>query len=352
MADKSQQTEKPTQRKLEKARKEGQFPVSKEFVHGVSFLVFVLLLGSYGRSWLAGLVDTSKIVLHRSFQVELTPNVLRELLYILGKRLVYPLMIAGAVIAGSSLAVHLAVTRLGFAFNKLAPDLTRLNPAKALANAKRQNLTGFVQALVLLPVFSLAVYFIARDNLPAFMQLPFQAVDSGLKRVASSINDLLWKAVYLFLIWGSIDLFRQTKRFHQEMRMSKQEIRDEAKESDGNPQVKQRIRRLQKEALRRRMMSQVPTATAVIVNPTHFAVAIRYHMESMSTPVVVAKGKNYLALRIRQIAIENLVPIVENPPLAQALYASVEVGQEIPANFYRAIAEILAYIYKLRGKRQ
>jgi len=351
MADKSQQTEKPTQRQLDKARKEGQFPVSKEFVNGVTFLVFVVLLGSYGRTWLAGLVDTSKIVLHRSFHVELTPMVLRELLYVLGQRLVYPLMIAGAILAGSSFVVHLMVTRLGFAFNKLAPDFARLNPAKALANVKRQSLTGFVQALILMPVFTLAVYFIAQDNLPAFMQLPFQAVDSGLRRVTSAIGDLLWKAVYLFMIWGAIDLFRQTKRFQQEMRMSKQEIRDEAKESDGNPQVKQQIRRLQREALRRRMMSQVPTATAVIVNPTHYAVAIRYHVESMSTPVVVAKGKNYLALRIRQKAIENLVPIVENPPLAQALYASVEVGQEIPANFYRAIAEILAYIYKLRGKR-
>ncbi len=351
MADKSQQTEKPTQRQLDKARKEGQFPVSKEFVNGVTFLVFVVLLGYYGRTWLAGLVDTSKIVLHRSFHVELTPMVLRELLYVLGQRLVYPLMIAGAILAGSSFVVHLMVTRLGFAFNKLAPDFARLNPAKALANVKRQSLTGFVQALILMPVFTLAVYFIAQDNLPAFMQLPFQAVDSGLRRVTSAIGDLLWKAVYLFMIWGAIDLFRQTKRFQQEMRMSKQEIRDEAKESDGNPQVKQQIRRLQREALRRRMMSQVPTATAVIVNPTHYAVAIRYHVESMSTPVVVAKGKNYLALRIRQKAIENLVPIVENPPLAQALYASVEVGQEIPANFYRAIAEILAYIYKLRGKR-
>src|SRR5689334_18645096 len=130
MADKSQQTEKPTQRKLEKARKEGQFPVSKEFVHGVNFLVFVALLGSYGRGWLAGLVDTSRMVLNRSFHVELTPVVLRELIYILGSRLMYPLMIAGGVLAGSSLAVHLAVTRLGFAFNKLAPDFARLNPAK------------------------------------------------------------------------------------------------------------------------------------------------------------------------------------------------------------------------------
>ena len=112
MADKSQQTEKPTQRKLDKARKEGQFPVSKEFVNGVTFLVFVVLLGSYGRIWLAGLVDTSKIVLHRSFHVELTPMVLRELLYVLGQRLVYPLMMAGAIMAGSSFVVHLMVTRL------------------------------------------------------------------------------------------------------------------------------------------------------------------------------------------------------------------------------------------------
>jgi len=139
---------------------------------------------------------------------------------------------------------------------------------------------------------------------------------------------LLWKAVYVFMIWGSIDLFRQQRRFTQEMRMSKQEIRDESKESDGNPQIKQKIRRLQRDALRRRMMDKVPTATAVIVNPTHFAVAIRYEMTSMATPVVVAKGKNYLALRIRQKAIEHMIPIIENPPLAQALYKSVEVGQK------------------------
>jgi flagellar biosynthesis protein FlhB len=352
MADTGQQTEKPTPRKLEKARKEGHFPVSKEFVNGVQFLIFVTLIGSYSRGWLSTLVETSRVILDRGFHVELTPLILRELLFLLTKRLAFPLMMAGAALVGASLATHLLVTRLGFSFKKLAPDFARLNPAKNLANLKRQNLTGFVQALILLPVFSLAVYAVAKDNLPVYLQLPFQAVDSGLKRVSSSIGDLLWKAVYLFLIWGSIDLFRQQRRFEQEMRMSKQEIRDESKESDGNPQVKQRIRRLQKEALRRRMMSQVPSATAVIVNPTHYAVAIRYQMESMATPVVVAKGKNYLALRIRQVAIENMVPIVENPPLAQALYKSVEVGQEIPANFYRAIAEILAYIYKLRGKRQ
>jgi flagellar biosynthesis protein FlhB len=351
MPDKGSQTEKPTQKRLEKARKEGNFPTSKEFCSGVQFLVFVVLLANYGAAWLANLVTTSRLILNQGFKLELTPVTLWQLLYVMAARLATPLMIAGAIIVATGLATHLAVTRLGFSFDKLAPDLKRLNPIKNLANLKNQNPTQFFQALILMPLFSLAVYGIARDNLSLYLQLPFQTIQSGLNRITATTSDLLWKAVYVFLIWGSIDLFRQQRRFQTEMKMSKQDIREESKESDGNPQVKQKIRRLQRDAVRRRMMAQVETATAVIVNPTHFAVAIRYHVEAMSAPVVVAKGKNYLALRIRQRAVESMVPIVENPPLAQALYKSVDVGQQIPANFYRAIAEILAYIYKLRGKR-
>jgi flagellar biosynthetic protein FlhB len=129
--------------------------------------------------------------------------------------------------------------------------------------------------------------------------------------------------------------------------MSRQDLKEEIKDIEGNPQMKARIRRLQRDRARRQMMKEVPKATAVVVNPTHFAVAIRYDLERMAAPLVVAKGKNYMAQRIRQKAIENQVPIVENPPLAQALYGSVEVGQEIPPHLYRAVAEILAYIFKL-----
>ena len=162
---------------------------------------------------------------------------------------------AGLLLVAVGMAAHLGVTRLGFSFNKLAPSFARLNPAKNLSNARSQNLTQFVQALILLPIFTFAVYSVAKDNLPALLMLPFQAVASGMKRITSSIDDLLWKAVYVFLIWGSIDLVRQQRRFSQEMRMSKQEIRDESRDSEGNPQIKQRIRKLQREALRRRMMS-------------------------------------------------------------------------------------------------
>jgi flagellar biosynthesis protein FlhB len=137
------------------------------------------------------------------------------------------------------------------------------------------------------------------------------------------------------------------RRHSKDLRMTKQEVREEMKDVEGNPQMKARIRRLQRDRARKQMMKEVPTATAVITNPTHFAVAIRYQIDSMAAPTVVAKGKNYLAMRIKQKAIDHQVPVVENPPLAQALYKSVDVGQEIPPHLYRAVAEILAYIFKL-----
>jgi flagellar biosynthetic protein FlhB len=177
-------------------------------------------------------------------------------------------------------------------------------------------------------------------------------VPSGAAQVAASIQTLLWKAAFVFVVFGAVDLLRQKRRYQQDLKMSKQEIRDEFKEVEGSPLMKQRIRKLRRDMARRRMMHEVPTATAVIVNPTHYAVALKYDMSSPGAPRVVAKGKNYLALRIRQRAIEHQVPLIENPPLAQALYKHVEVGQEIPAVFYRAVAEVLAYIFKLMNGRR
>jgi flagellar biosynthesis protein FlhB len=133
--------------------------------------------------------------------------------------------------------------------------------------------------------------------------------------------------------------------------MTKQEIKEENKRNEGDPHIKGKIRRLRRDMLRRQMIRDVPKATAVIVNPTHFAVAIRYDLETMSSPVVVAKGKNWLALQIRQVAVQHQVPIIENPPLARALYSAIDVGRPIPPEFYRAMAEILAYIYKMMGHK-
>jgi flagellar biosynthetic protein FlhB len=164
------------------------------------------------------------------------------------------------------------------------------------------------------------------------------------------VKDAMRKAAFVLLFLGMVTLVRERSKYNKRLRMSKEELREEAKDTEGNPQTKARIRRLQRDMRRKNMMREVAKATAVIVNPTHYAVAIRYEQGAMAAPLVVAKGKNYLAARIRLRATENQVPIIENPPLAQALYKSVDVGQEIPAHLYRAVAEILAYIFKLMGK--
>ncbi len=351
MADQSGKTEQPTQRRVEKARKDGQFPAAREFVAALQFMLFLGLLGMGGARWFRALRESTRAMFTMAFSAELTPETLSSVLWSLFHRQFLPLAWAGGALVVLTLALRLATTKFGLSLKKLSPDFSRLNPAARLKELPGNNLNSLVEALILLPLFLGAVYAIARNKLEALMALPASSVEHATGFLAGSLMELFWKAAGLFLVFGSVDLFRQLRRYRQQLRMSKQEIREEMKESEGNPQMKGRIRRMQRDRARRQMMKEVPNATAVVVNPTHFDVAIKYHLESMAAPVVVAKGKNYLALRIRMKAIENQVPIVENPPLAQALYKSVEVGQEIPPHLYRAVAEILAYIFKLmKGK--
>jgi flagellar biosynthetic protein FlhB len=347
MSDQSGKTEQPTQRKLEKARKEGQFASAKEFVSALQFVVFIVLLGVGGARWLAGFRQTTRWLLRLAFSPELRPEDLIHVAYRVVQQDVAPLIIAGMGMVVASLAIRLATTGFGISFKKLMPDGARFNPLARLKDIPKQNLPTLGQALVMIPVFLWAVYAMARDKLDAIVALPLQSVESGMGFIGASLMELFWKAAGLFLVFGCVDLFRQMRRHTHQLKMSKQEIREEMKDQEGNPQMKAKVRRIQRDRARKQMMKEVPTATAVITNPTHFAIAIRYQIDGMAAPLVVAKGKNYLALRIKQKAIDSGVPIVENPPLAQSLYKSVDVGQEIPPHLYRAVAEILAYIFKL-----
>jgi len=347
MPDRSSQTEEPTQRRLHKAREEGQFPAAREFVAALQFMVLLALLGAGSAGWFAQLKIVTRWLFSLAYARDLAPEDLTQAAYRIARQLILPLALAGLGVAIAALAFRLVTTRFGFSLKKLAPDLSRLSPAAKLRELPRQNLPALLQAIVLLPVFLWAVYVVTRDHLNAFMALPLGSVEGGFALLAGSLMSLFWKAAGVFLVFGVVDFYRQMQRHRRDLRMSKQEIREEMKEMEGNPQMKARIRRLQRDRARRNMMKEVPKATAVVVNPTHFAVAIRYQLDSMAAPLVVAKGKNYLALRIREIAREHQVPIIENPPLAQALYKSVDVGQEIPPHLYRAVAEILAYIFKL-----
>lgn len=351
MSGSSEKTEQPTQKRQQQARKEGQFPSARQFIGALQFAAFVALLGSWTPRSIAGAKEIARLLIARAFGSPLTSAELLRLGIDLTIRCFAPLLLGGALLMVLSLALQLAVTRMGITPGKLAPDLKRLNPLARLRELPKQNVPALVQAAILLPFFLGAVYVIASDNMEATLTLPMQSLDGGLRQVGAAIMDLLWKAAGLFLAFACVDLFREQRRHSAKLRMSKQDIKEEMKESEGNPQIKATIRRLQRDQARKRMMHAVPTATAVVVNPTHYAVALRYVPEEMAAPMVVAKGKNYVALRIRQKALEHHVPLVENPPLAQALYKSVDVGQEIPPHLYHVVAEVLAYIFTLmRGR--
>ena len=254
-------------------------------------------------------------------------------------------------LSGAALAGQLVSTRLGLSPTKLAPDVKRLNPLEKIRSLPGQNFAAFLQALVFLPLLIGAVWAVAGQNMQTYAGFARTGLWPALHTLADSLKSFLWKAALLFALIGCLDFVRVYRRHNKSLRMTKQEVRDELKETEGNPQIKGRVRRIQRDLARRNMMKEIPKATAVIVNPTHYSVAIRYEMESMAAPLVLAKGKNYLALRIRQIALDHQIPIVENQPLAQALYKSADVGQEIPPQLYRAVAEVLAYIFKIMRTR-
>ena len=349
--DSHSKTEKPSPRRLHKAREEGKFPASRELVAATQFIVFIVIAFAWFPCWLSTMKAMLRTSLTESFHADLSVATFPGIASALLQRAFIPLSVIGGLTVVLTLSVHLFVTKLGFSLQKLTPDFGRFNPVAKIKNMAFQGPMALLQASAMLVLFSLAIVSIARANADLLLTLPFMSLDSGLLKVGASIKDIMWKAAGVFLVFGLVDLFRQKRKFNKDLRMSKHEVKQESKENEGSPVIKGKIRRLQRDLARRRMMQNVATATAVIVNPTHYAIALRYDHETMATPMVVAKGKNYLALRIRQRALEHNIPLVENPPLAQALYKSVDVGKEIPAHLYRAVAEVLAYIYRLTRTR-
>jgi flagellar biosynthetic protein FlhB len=346
MADKGQRTEPPTPQRIRKARQDGRFPASRKMVFAVQFLAWAILLNLAG-AWLPPALKTFRGLLAGAFRQsdELDVAGLLSRSPLAAETGVF--FAAGAAVAALGLLTHLLITGFGFAPSKAAPDLNRLNPARTLGELPRRNLDSLVLAVLTLPLLLAMLWWVVASRWTEFERLPLLPLERGAAAVGKAAGSLLWKGAFLLLAWGAIDLVRQRRRYLNDLRMTRQEVREEHRQNEGSPEVKMRIRRLRRELLRRRMMSEVPKATAVIVNPTHYAVALRYDQKTMPAPAVVAKGKNYLALRIREKAAEHRVPIVENPPLARALYQQVEVGQEIPVSLYRAVAEVLAYVYRM-----
>lgn len=342
-------SEKPTQRRLQKAREKGDFPAAREFVAATQFCAAVTLGGMWFPEWFADVENVFRLGLRQSFSRDLTPGDLLTIFNRLSAATLRPLAMLGVVLLAITILIQLFTTNFGLSVARLAPNFNRLNPVSRLKEIPFNNAANFLQSVVMIPVMFWLTWSLVRDRMPEILRLAMLPASSAAVTTGVLIRDGLRKASLALVVLGAVMMVKQRSRYMSRLRMTKQEIRDEHKEVEGNPQMKARIRRIQRDMVRRNMMRELPKATAIIVNPTHYAVALKYEQGAMAAPRVIAKGKNYLAARIRQRAIENQIPIIENPPLAQALYKSVDVGQEIPAHLYRAVAEILAYIFRLMG---
>jgi len=238
-----------------------------------------------------------------------------------------------------------------FAPEALSPNTARLNPANnlqqlfSLAGASR-----VLRSLVPTTIILFLALRLIHGQAPAIVHAARLNTRACLGLVGSLCFGLAWRTVMVFLLWSGLDYFLQWQTFEKSLRMTKQEVRDENRENNGNPQVRARIRRLRREMTRKSLQKRMQQATAVVTNPTHYAVALEFRPLTMAAPVVVAKGRDFLAQRIKEMARWNEIPIVENPPLAQALYKATEVGQMIPPKLYAAVAELLAFLYRAQRR--
>jgi len=252
-----QKSEQPTQQRLNKARKEGNFPASREFISAVHFTGFVTLSVIFGGSLLRQVGMLMRMLLAYAFSGDVTvPRLMTLLRHEIVPRFA-PLMLAGAALVVLSVSAQLAITKVGISLEKLMPDIQRLNPLKKLASLPGRNLPVFLQAVLLLPLVAYFVYYEASENLSAFLELPWMGVQPAIARIGSTIETLLWRAVILFLLAGVCDLLWQRHRYTRQLRMSKHEVKQESKEQQGSPHIKQKIRCLQRDAARRNMMKAI-----------------------------------------------------------------------------------------------
>ena len=349
--DESQQTEEPTQRRLEEAHKQGDIVHSAEVTTFVMLAAGALSLAIFGSSAAEGFARHFTIFLSEPDQFTVDSGgmmaLLRDVLLSIGAVLapVFGLLMLLAV--GSHLVQHRPV----FTTERLKPNFSKLNPMNGFKRLFGfEGVMNLVKGLIKLAIVGTVTWTVLwpeRGRLDALLGQSPMAMTSVMIMLLMKV--LIAALAVLGVIAGG-DYFVQRYRFLKRHRMSKQEIKEEFRQTEGDPAVKAKIKQIRTERARRRMMAQVPDASVVIMNPTHYAVALKYESGVMSAPVCVAKGVDALALRIRKVAEENDVPVIENPPLARELYAAVDLDEAVPPEHYKAVAQVIGYVMRLTGK--
>lgn len=350
--DDSQKTEDPTSKRLDEARTEGNVPKSQEFNHLLMILAFTLAVLMFGGHTAREITNMSLPFLEAPDQIPTDighlVNIAWRLLGLVLLAGIAPLVLAFMAAFGAS---YLQFGLLWSADN-LAPRLDKISPFAGLKRIfSLRSVTELLKGILKIAIVAAAVgYFV----MPSVGDLD-QLIGMDMVQLVAAINkEVKIVLIGVFSVMGVIaaaDILYQRYEYMKTLRMSRQDLRDEYKQTEGDPLVKGRLRQLRMERARRRMMGEVPNADVVVTNPTHYAVALKYDQNAMAAPKVVAKGTDKVALRIREVAEGADVPIIENPPLARGLYAAVDIDQEIPPEYYKAVAELISYIFKLKKRR-
>lgn len=352
-ADNGDKTEKATLRKRSKAREEGQVLQSREMNSAIVLLCSFVTLRIFGEHMYEEIFKCFKAALSLYptkdglFTIDGMIDVYSETL-ITFLWIVAPLLLV-ALIAG----VVSGYAQVGFLFTTktLGVKLSRINPLKGIKRVfSLRALTELIKSIIKIVIVGYIGYVYIKGEAVNVLSLMDVDVVSIASFLCITITNAAIRMCIAMLVIGVVDYGYQWWEYEKSLRMSKQEIKEENKEVEGNPEIKSRIRQKQRQISTRRMLQDIPKADVVITNPTHFAIAVKYDPEKSDAPVVVAKGQDYIALRIKEIAKENRVEIVENKPLARTLYEAVEIGGKVPPELYQAVAEVLAFVYNLKEK--
>lgn len=360
--DQSQKTEEPSQRKLEKAREEGNTFNSKEVNSFLSIFTLSLLVLMLGGIFSISLTDKLKKFVTAPYDLIATtakntsnpPSsnvilIMSDLILDVMPFIIIPALIMMIVNIFGSLAQQGII----YSPEVIRPQLSRISP---IAGFKRifslNSVMEFLKGLLKISLVGIIVYIAIRSEIRTLSHVYSLSIISGIKLLMKGLIKLFVGVCCFMFALAVIDYLYQRFAFMQKMRMSKQELRDEHKQQEGSPEIKSKLKAMRIKMSKRRIMAAVPMADVIITNPTHYAVALEYKQETMETPVVVAKGLDNIAMMIREIAKEHKIPIVENPPLARLLYKDVDMGKQIQEKHYKAVAEVISYIMKLQNKKR
>ncbi|MCD7825322.1 MAG: flagellar biosynthesis protein FlhB [Clostridiaceae bacterium] len=349
-----EKTEEPTTKKLEDARKKGQVAKSVDFTSALSLLAFFgflkVYIGSLGNQLLENynsLLGHFADYVQDEFTLQIACALLGDVIMKLVS-IIWPFL---AVSFATTVAALLMQVKWKISAEPMKPKLSKISPLSGMKRMfSKDKLVMLVMSVGKIVIIVAVVYSYLKDKWNLIYDMYDYSLSQGIAIIGETIIDVGLRISMFFFVIGFADYLYQRWKHHNDMKMSKQEVRDEYKMQEGDPKVKGQQKQRMRQASQRRMMQELPNADVVITNPNHLAVALKYDKEKYDAPIVVAKGADYLANRIKDIARENKIEIVENKPLARMLYHNVEIGEQIPPELYQMVAEVLAYVYGLQGK--